>query len=142
MLNQHMSHKKKILPQLKYLKGFTAVELLAALIIFSILSAIAVSGIIHYEKRACRVILEHDLRKYFEAETVFYGEHDAFKSTIDDVISNDPIISSTLWLESFSPSRNTSITIVKDTPLTVVGRNKAVELTYQFDIKSGVATKR
>jgi prepilin-type N-terminal cleavage/methylation domain-containing protein len=135
-------HTNKIFRRLQYSKGFTAVELLTALIIFSILSAIAVTGVLQYEKKACRVILEHDVRKFFEAETIFYGENNIVKGDTGDIVSNDPTVSSTLWLEGFTPSQNTSITIVKVIPLTIVGRNKRVMLTYEYDIKSGRLTKR
>ena len=142
MLGQHMLHKIKILSHARSPKGFTAVELLAALIIFSILSTMAVVGVLQYEKKACRVILEYDLKKFFEAEAVFYGEHDTFKGTIGDIISNDPIVLSTFDLETFLPSRNTSITIIKDVPLTVVGRNESIELTYEYSLTSGMIIER
>ena len=112
MFNHYMLPEKKFLFRVRFPNGFTAVELLAALIIFSILSAIAVVGIAKHEQKACQVILEYDLRKFFEAETVFYAEHDTFKGTIGDIVSNDPTISSTFSLETFLPSQNTSITII------------------------------
>ena len=142
MLGQHMLHKIKILSHARSPKGFTAVELLAALIIFSILSAIAIIGIAQYEKKACRVVLEYDLKKFFEAETIFYGEHDTFKGTIGDVVSNNPAVSSTFRLGAFLPSKNTSITIIKDIPLTVVGRNEKIELTYEYNLRSGMIIER
>ena len=56
MFNRYMLPEKKILFRVRFPNGFTAVELLAALIIFSILSAIAVVGIA--EKGQCNIRLE------------------------------------------------------------------------------------
>jgi Tfp pilus assembly protein PilE len=122
--------------------GFSGVELLTAMIIVSILSAMAVVGYANYEKKACRTVLEYDLRKFFEAETAFYSEHETIAGSIGAVISNDPTTRSTFWLDSFLPSQNTCITIVTTNPFVVTGRNKGLQLTFECDIVQGTITER
>jgi type II secretory pathway pseudopilin PulG len=122
--------------------GFSGVELLAAMIIVSILSAVAVAGYAHYEKKACRTVLEYDVKRFFEAETAFYGEQEAIAGHAGGVISNDPATRSTFWLDSFLPSQNTCITIVTKNPFVVTGRNRGLQLTFELDIVQGTITER
>ena len=122
--------------------GFSGVELLTAMIIVSILSAMAVVGYAQYEKKACRTVLEYDVRKFFEAETDYYSENEKIAGGIGAIISNDPTIRSTFWLDNYLPSQNTCITIVTKSPFVVTGRNKDVKVTFECDIVRGTITER
>jgi type II secretory pathway pseudopilin PulG len=122
--------------------GFSGVELLAAMIIMSILSAMAVAGYARYEKKACRTVLEYDVRKFLEAETAFYSENEKIAGGIGAIVSNDPAIRSTFWLDNYLPSQNTCITIVTKSPFVVTGRNKGLQLTFECDMVKGTITER
>lgn len=122
--------------------GFSGVELLTAMIIVSILSAMAVVGYARYEKKACRTVLEYDVRRFLEAETAFYSENEKIAGGIGAIISNDPTVRSTFWLDNYLPSQNTCITIVTKSPFVVTGRNKGLQLTFECDIAKGSITER
>jgi hypothetical protein len=85
-----------------------------------------------------RTIVRYDLKNLFEAEQIYYNRHDAFKGSVGDIISNNPNISSTFTLEDFSPSANTTITIIDDNPFTAVGNNGGFEIILVYDIKTNI----
>jgi hypothetical protein len=95
-------------------------------------------GLMDFKKAALKTIVRYDLKKLFEAEQIYYNRHDTFKGSVGDIISNDPTISSTFTLEGFSPSANTTITIIDDDPFTAVGKNEGVEITFAYDIKTNI----
>ena len=95
-----------------------------------------------FKKKACNTIVRYDLRKFFEAEQMFYGQYDIYKGSVGDVISNDLNVLSTMSLEDFSPSLNTSITVTDDDPFTAVGRNEGVKLTFACNINTHTITER
>jgi prepilin-type N-terminal cleavage/methylation domain-containing protein len=122
-------------------KGFTLIELLVVILIISILSTIVVLGLMQTKKKACITVARYDLKKFFEAEQTYYGNHDIVKGGIGDVISNDPNVLSTFSLDFFSPSANTVITITDDDPFTVVVRNQGAELTFECNLNTGIITE-
>jgi hypothetical protein len=73
---------------------------------------------------------------------MFYGYHDTYKGDVGDIISSDQDISSTFSLDSYSPSINTSITIVDDDPFMAVGRNEGFTLTFVCNTKTHYITER
>ena len=119
-------------------KGFTVRAFLVVLLVIGTFSAIGVMGLMDFKKTALRTIVRYDLKNLFEAEQIYYNRHDAFKGSVGDIISNNPTISSTFTLEDFSPSANTTITIIDDNPFTAVGNNGGFEITLAYDIKTNI----
>lgn len=117
-------------------KGFTIREFLVVLLVICTFSTIGVMGLMDFKKTACITIVRYDLKKLFEAEQIYHVSYDTFKGSVGDIISNDPNISSTFTLEGFSPSANTTITIIDDDPFTAVGNNEGFEITFVYDIKT------
>jgi prepilin-type N-terminal cleavage/methylation domain-containing protein len=139
MLNRaKISTPKRAYPS----KGLTVLELVIVVLIISILSAIAVLGLMHSKKKACLTIARHDLRQFFEAEQQYFAEYDAFKGSVGDVISNDPDVPSTFYLEAYSPSKHTYILITKDDPFTAIATQRGVKLIFEYDIETGQITER
>ncbi len=119
-------------------KGLTIREFLVVLLVICTFSTIGVMGLMDFKKTALRTIVRYDLKKLFEAEQIYYNSQDTFKGSVGDIISNDPTISSTFTLEGFSPSANTTITIIDDNPFTAVGNNGGFEIILVYDIKTNI----
>jgi hypothetical protein len=119
-------------------KGLTIRAFLVVLLVIGTFSAIGIMGLMDFKKTALRTIVRYDLKKLFEAEQVYHSSHDTFKGSVGDIISNDPTISSTFTLEGFSPSANTTITIIDDDPFTAVGNNGGFEIILVYDIKTNI----
>ena len=135
-----MLNKTKAILLIKFrsTKGFTVRAFLVVLLVIGTFSAIGVMGLMDFKKTALRTIVRYDLKNLFEAEQIYYNRHDAFKGSVGDIISNNPNISSTFTLEDFSPSANTTITIIDDNPFTAVGNNGGFEITLAYDIKTNI----
>lgn len=134
---------KKILPtRACSSEGFAVREFLVVLSIICTFSVIGSMGLMEFKKKACNIIVRYDLKKFFEAEQMFYGQHDTYKGSIGDVISNDPKVLSTFVLEGFSPSLNTSIIVTDDDPFTAVGRNEGFKLTFACNINTHTIAER
>jgi len=123
-------------------KGFAIREFLVVLLVVCIFSTVGVLALAEFRKKACTTILNYDLKKFFEAEQLFYGQYDSYKGGVGDIISSDPDILSTFSLEDFTPSINTSITITGDNPFMAVGRNQGFELSFTCTTKTHFITER
>jgi Tfp pilus assembly protein PilE len=123
-------------------QGFAIREFLIVLLVMGLFSTIGVMALMEFKKKACLTIVRYDLKNFFQAEQMFYGFHDTYKGVIGDIISNDPDISSTLSLDDYSPSINTSITIAEDVPLIAVGRNEGFTLTFVCNTTTHYITER
>lgn len=135
-----MLNKTKAILLIKFrsTKGLTIRAFLVVLLVICTFSTIGVMGLMDFKKTALRTIVRYDLKNLFEAEQIYYNRHDAFKGSVGDIISNNPTISSTFTLEDFSPSANTTITIIDDNPFTAVGNNGGFEITLAYDIKTNI----
>jgi type II secretory pathway pseudopilin PulG len=123
-------------------KGFAIREFLIVLLVMGLFATIGVMALMEFKKKACLTLVRYDLKNFFVAEQMFYGFHDTYKGGIGDIISNDPDISSTLSLDDYSPSINTSITITDDVPLVAVGRNEGFTLTFVYNTTTHYITER
>ena len=144
MLLMNILSKIRKLLQLKIhsSKGFAIREFLVVLLVVGIFSVIGIMALAEFRKKACLTIIRYDLKKFFEAEQMFYSEHDTYKGSIGDVISNAPDILSTFSLDNYSPSVNTIITIADDDPFMAVGRNEGFILTFVCNTSTHSITER
>ena len=133
-----MLNKTKAILLIKFrsTKGLTIRAFLVVLLVIGTFSAIGIMGLMDFRKTALSTIVRYDLKKLFEAEQIYHNSHDTFKGSVGDIISNDPTISSTFTLEGFSPSTNTTITIIDEDPFTAVGNNEGFDITFEYDIKT------
>ncbi len=128
---------KLLLTCLSSQKGLSLLEVICAVAIVGILSAVATYGFIVINQKAYTTVARYDARRFLEAQKEYYYEHDVFFGTEGDIISGNPAVASTITIPNFQPSGNVILEIIsvetKDEPFTVQIRLKTVSLLFEFN---------
>lgn len=128
--------------RLRHQNGLTIIELMIAVAIIGILSAVAGLTYVSLREKACTTIARYDLKKFFEAEHDYVTEHNVYCGEVGDILSNTPGIESTFRLPNYSPSPGTIIRIINDDPFTAQAMQLGVPLVFECDTLTGIITER
>ncbi|KAF0844380.1 type II secretion system protein G (GspG) [Methylovorus glucosotrophus] len=74
-------------PSRKRLKGFTLIELMVVMTIVALLIAVAVPRYFHSVDKARESTLRHDLNVMREAIDKFYGDHERYPASLEELVS-------------------------------------------------------
>ena len=123
-------------------KGFTLIELMVVISIITILAGIALSILYNSRRMAREITAKHDLKKFVQAQDAYHLENGSFKGAVGDIISGDPSVSSTLSLDTFTPSSQVVITIISVDPLfTASATHTNTVAVWQYRHDTGKITK-
>lgn len=118
----------------KRLKGFTLIELMVVMTIVALLIAVAVPRYFHSVDKARESTLKHDLSVMREAIDKFYGDHERYPASLEELVSLH-------YLRAVPPdpitgSRETWVLIAPELNVNGVEANSASAV---YDIRSGAA---
>jgi general secretion pathway protein G len=74
-------------PSHKRFKGFTLIELMVVMTIVALLIAVAVPRYFHSVDKARESTLRHDLNVMREAIDKFYGDHERYPASLEELVS-------------------------------------------------------
>ena len=79
--------------KLREKKGFTLIELMIVVAIIGILAAIAIPNFLKFQAKAKQSEAKTNLGAVFTAQTAYFGENNAYATTIMSSISVNPFFS-------------------------------------------------
>ena len=113
-------------------RGFTLIELMVVMTIIALLIAVAVPRYFHSVDKARESTLKHDLNVMREAIDKFYGDHERYPASLEELVSRH-------YLRAIPPdpitgSRDTWVLIAPEVNVNGVEANNTGAV---YDIRSG-----
>jgi len=109
--------------------GFTLIELIVVMLIIALLASIAVPRYFGSVQKSKDAVLKEDLSLIRDALDKYYGDHDKYPSTLDDLVSRNYLRS--IPRDPITESSSTWVAVPPDDP----------ETGGVFDVHSGADGK-